>query len=279
MRKARIFFASVFFLSITGLFCDFTATLAGYASWMAKLQLVPAVLSVSAVSIIAVLVLTVLMGRVYCSVICPLGILQDVVIFCRRIFGFKSFGTYPSQNFRKVQSVMRYGFLGMFVAGGFLGLHFVWLEPYAIYGRIASSLFAPLYREGNNVLASWAANNSSYLFYAVDVVLPALGVMVFSISSLALLVALAAWKGRVWCNTVCPVGTALGCVSRFALVRPEIDGTNCGGCKMCERVCKAQCISVDAKTIDMSRCVACYDCLKCCPKSTIKLTVKKPMKK
>ena len=78
LRKIRIAAAAVFFTMITLLFLDFTGTLHAWFGWMARVQLLPAVLAVNVAVVAALLVLTLLFGRVYCSVICPLGVFQDV---------------------------------------------------------------------------------------------------------------------------------------------------------------------------------------------------------
>lgn len=78
LRKIRITAAAVFFTVITLLLLDFTGTLHAWFGWMAKVQLLPAVLAVNAGVVAALVLLTLLFGRVYCSVICPLGVFQDV---------------------------------------------------------------------------------------------------------------------------------------------------------------------------------------------------------
>ena len=79
LNKVRKVLAVIFFLLITLLFLDFTGTLHGFLGWMAKVQFLPAILAVNVVVIIALIVLTLIFGRIYCSVICPLGVFQDVV--------------------------------------------------------------------------------------------------------------------------------------------------------------------------------------------------------
>lgn len=74
-----------------------------------------------------------------------------------------------------------------------------------------------------------------------------------------------AWLGgRTYCNTVCPVGTILGYISKFALLRPEINTDTCNNCGRCARNCKASCIDPKAHKIDYTRCVACFDCMENC---------------
>jgi len=172
----------------------------------------------------------------------------------------------PSRKLAVVRALVA----AVFFSGGFLGLHFAWLEPYAIYSRLASVTAAPLGRFVNNQLAAWAERHGSYIAIAVENALPPTAFIVFAVSLAALVFVLAAWKGRAWCNVVCPVGAVLGLLSRFAFFKPRIDAAACVKCKMCERRCKGRCIDVAAGKIDATRCVACYDCSAACPKGAIK---------
>lgn len=165
LRKIRITAAAVFFTVITLLLLDFTGTLHAWFGWMAKVQLLPAVLAVNAGVVAALVLLTLLFGRVYCSVICPLGVFQDVVS--------RAAARRRKNRFRysRALSWLRYGILVLFLVA--LAAHFKpvsnLLAPYSAYGRIVSNLFAPLYLWGNNLLAYLAERAGSYAFYTVDV--------------------------------------------------------------------------------------------------------------
>ena len=79
------------------------------------------------------------------------------------------------------------------------------------------------------------------------------------------IIAVLAWKGgRTWCNTICPVGTLLGLISRHSYLKMTIDNEKCKNCRKCERNCKAACIDINTLSIDYSRCVACGNCEKQC---------------
>ena len=279
IRALRILLATFFLLAVTACFLDFTGAAARWFGWTVKLQLMPAALALGA-SAVAIVVVTLLFGRVYCSVVCPLGLLQDVAIFFRRV-AVRLFlrrraaagarGVSPvACGGARLRNMVRYAIAAVFFAGGFLGLHFSWLEPYAIYGRMAASLAAPAVRHGNNQLALWAERHGSYMFQAVEVVMPPLCMVVVSAALLALILVLAVWKGRFWCNTVCPVGTVLGCISRVSLLRPKIDPAKCVRCGLCEKACKAQSIDVASGKIDLTTCVACFDCGAACGKGALK---------
>ena len=86
LRKTRITLAIVFYTIITLLFLDFTGTIHTWFGWMAKIQFLPAVLALNVGIIIGLILLTLILGRVYCSVICPLGVMQDIFAW----FGKKS---------------------------------------------------------------------------------------------------------------------------------------------------------------------------------------------
>ena len=79
LRKIRLTLAVLFFLAVTALFLDFTGTIHAWLGWTAKIQFLPALLALNVGVTVALVLLTLLFGRVYCSVICPLGVFQDIV--------------------------------------------------------------------------------------------------------------------------------------------------------------------------------------------------------
>lgn len=146
------------------------------------------------------------------------------------------------------------------------------LEPYSSYGRIASNLFAPVYQWGNNLLAYLAERADSYAFYETEVWMKSLSTFIIAAITFIVLFILAWRGGRTYCNTICPVGTVLGFLSKYSLFKPVIDTTKCNGCGLCARNCKASCINSKAHEIDYSRCVACMDCLDKCKQGAITYT-------
>lgn len=269
LRKIRLTLAVLSLMAITGLFLDFTGTLHGYLGWLAKIQFLPALLALNVGVIILLVALTLLVGRVYCSVICPLGILQDVIAW---ISGQRKKMKYRF-SYSPELKVLRYGVLGVFIAAFLAGAGSLvaLLAPYSAYGRIASHLFAPLYRWGNNGLAYLAERADSYAFYGVEVWLKSLPTLLIAVVTLILLVVLAWRNGRTYCNTICPVGTILSLFARFSLFRPVLDGEKCKQCSLCSRRCKAACIDYKNQRIDYSRCVACMDCLEVCKHDALHL--------
>lgn len=269
LRKTRITLAVLFFAAVTALFLDFTGTLHAWLGWTAKVQFLPALLAMNVAVVALLVVLTLVVGRVYCSVVCPLGVMQDVVswISGKRKKKGQRFAYSPEVKWS------RYGVLAVFVAAlaaGF-GQVVALLAPYSSYGRIASNLLAPLYRWGNNLLALAAEHLGSYAFYSTDVWLKSLPTLAIAAATFAIIAVLAWRGGRTYCNTICPVGTVLGLLSRFSLLRPAIDTAKCKNCSLCARRCKASCIDYKNHRIDYSRCVACMDCIDNCKHGALHL--------
>lgn len=270
LRKFRIVAAAMCFTLITLLFLDFTGTLHAWFGWLAKIQFLPAVLALNVGVVIFLVVMTLIMGRIYCSVICPLGVMQDI------------FSHYAGKrkknrfNYSKAKSWLRYGVLALFIAAMVAGFGAIALlvAPYSAFGRIANNLLAPIWAWGNNLLAWVAERVDSYAFYSTEVWIGSWAT--FAVAALTLIVVgVLAWRnGRTYCNTICPVGTVLGFLSRFSLLKPVIDTDKCIDCKRCARNCKSSCIDVSTHTIDYSRCVVCFDCIENCSKGAIKYTLR-----
>lgn len=270
LRKIRLTLAAVFFVAVTLLFLDFTGTLHRWLGWTAEMQFLPALLAMNVVVVVALVALTLFVGRVYCSVICPLGVMQDIIAWLGRRGGKKRkkrYGYSPERRW------LRWGVFVAFVAclvGGVTVLSSL-IAPYSSYGRIASNLFAPVYRWGNNMLAYLAERMDSYAFYTTEVWLKSTPTLIVAVATF-IIIGVLAWRGgRTYCNTICPVGTLLGFLSRFSFLKIHIDETKCNRCGKCSRKCKAACIDGKHHEIDYSRCVMCMDCLETCKHGAISL--------
>lgn len=245
LRKVRIALAAVFFIGITLLFVGIGHDWWG---WMAKIQLLPAVYRViggftlgNLAAVLGILLLVWVFGRIYCSVICPLGVMQDLVIRLRRLMGRS---VRKKFSYQKPLKALRWILFGVFVLSAvFVNQLLISLvAPYSAYGRIVRALV------GQNVGEALCV--SAALTFVV--------------------IAVCAWVwGRQWCNVVCPVGTLLGALSSCSLFRVTIDEDKCNGCRSCERGCKASCIDPETHTVDASRCVDCFDCIDNCRQGAI----------
>lgn len=168
LRKIRLTFAMICFALITLLFLDFTGTLHGWFGWLAKIQFLPAVLALNVGVILFLVILTLVCGRIYCSVICPLGVFQDILAWLGRQPKKRRKLPY---SYSPALSWLRYGVLGVFIIALIAGIGSLaaLLAPYSAYGRIANNLFQPIWQWGNNLLAYLAERADSYAFYETDV--------------------------------------------------------------------------------------------------------------
>ena len=262
LKKTRIALAAVFFVGITLLLVGIGQQWWG---WMAKLQFLPACLALNVAVIVALVLLTFVCGRTYCSVICPLGVYQDLVLRVRRTLGklqMKRFARRAAKakaagkpvpklerrlgktfGYKPEHKALRYGIWGVFVLCLILGIQVIvaLIAPYSAYGRIVTSIVHPV---------GWVVPLVAFL-------------------TLACVTYLAWTDGRSWCNNICPVGTTLSFISRFSLFRMTIDESKCIACGKCYKNCKASCIDGEAHKVDCSRCVVCFDCIEQCSENAL----------
>ena len=264
LKKIRTILAAVFFMLITLLFLDFTGTLHGWLSWLAKIQFLPAVMALNVIVVVSLIVLTLVFGRIYCSVICPLGVFQDLLARFHR--------KKNKYSYSKEVHWLRYPVLVIFVIAGVVGIGslFQLLAPYSSYGRIATMIFQPLWKGCNNLLAMAAEHYESYAFYSVDTWMRSLPVLIIAAVTLVVLFILAWRGGRTYCNTICPVGTILSFFARFSWLKVRFDADKCKNCSLCSKNCKAACIDYKTHTVDYSRCVVCGNCIDKCKFGALK---------
>ena len=141
LKKTRIALAAIFFIAISLLFLGISGELTKWFGWMPKLQFLPAVLAVNVGVILLLVIVTLLFGRCYCSVICPLGVYQDIVSW----LSGKRKGKKMRFSYKKEIKWLRYGVWVLFVAALIAGIQvFVAiLAPYSAYGRMLRTAVAP----------------------------------------------------------------------------------------------------------------------------------------
>lgn len=274
LKPFRVGVSVLFFVLTAFLFLDFRNIVApSVASGLLYLQFVPSILkfvnaaALGASGFIVVVIATVLFGRVYCSTICPLGALQDVVGFMAR-----KTGKQHKFQFSEPHNVLRYSILTLtiLVLIGGSGFLLNLLDPFSTFGRIFSNLIRPVVLVVNNVAATALERFGVHTLYRVPWAVIAPVSAGISMVMLILVASLAATRGRFYCNAVCPVGALLGLLSKVSFLQIGIDQDVCKGCRLCEGVCKAGCIDTRKKTVDNSRCVGCYNCFAACPREGLR---------
>jgi len=275
LKTIRVILALLFILTTGFIFIDFRELLPhGLITGITFLQFFPSVLNffttfgLVAAGFILVLVLTALFGRFYCSAICPLGIFQDAVSWIKKKMKKKH-----RYRYGRPKNWWRYGFLVLpllvlLVGKSLIGISL--LDPYSIFGRIASDLFQPVYMWLNNRIAGVLEGMNVFFLYPEDIA-PARGLTyVIPGFMLGLVIWFSFTRGRLYCNTICPVGTLLGLLSRISVFKIRMIEDQCTKCGKCAIACKASCIRIKTLEVDFSRCVGCYNCISVCPEDAIK---------
>ena len=269
LRKVRIVLAVLVFIIITLSFIDFRQLIPDkWFNIILFLQFVPSILDFLNIPVMAssgfifVLGLTFVTGRSYCSVLCPLGIYQDIV---SRVGGrFKK--KLRSYRYGKPYTVLRHVILAITLIVMLMGSVFLisLLDPYSMFGRSATYLLQPVVIFINNLIAALLSLFDNYTIFKVDYIKIPFVVFIIPVLLLGLVSYLSFTRGRLYCNTVCPLGTFLGLISRISVFRIRIDENNCTHCGLCAVRCKASCIDFKNEHVDLSRCVTCFNCLTAC---------------
>ncbi|HCC52283.1 MAG TPA: ferredoxin, partial [Porphyromonadaceae bacterium] len=213
LKVLRIILAIIVFTPILLFFLDFADILPDSLNRLLHIQLMPAILSPTAILIIYFL-LTLLFGRIYCSVICPAGILQDIFnrISC---IGKKKKNGKMRFRYHKPANWLRYIILGLTAVLGIFGITelCLLLDPYSNFGRIATNLFRPAAVWINNLLADFLSSKGNYSLYHVTIHTSTVA-LVSAIVAFLVFAVMTYFRGRLFCNTICPVGALLSLVSR-----------------------------------------------------------------
>ncbi|MCX7797590.1 MAG: 4Fe-4S binding protein [Melioribacter sp.] len=282
-RKIRIALSFLFFIPTTIILINFSEQIpSSLTKYITYFQFVPSLLkafslfTIFSTGFILILLLTTLLGRIYCSTICPLGFFQDVINYISKKIKKRK----KRFNYSKEQKLLRWSLLFLcilfFISGIALGINL--LDPYSIYGRITGQIFRPIIIELNNFFSAILVNFKIYWLYPYEIKSFNLAPFIISLLFFLLISYMAYKNGRLYCNTICPVGTLLGLISKFSLYKITINKEECLSCGLCERDCKANCIDSESKAVDMSRCVMCFNCISQCPTEGIIYSHKKHSK-
>jgi ferredoxin len=279
LKWIRVIIALVFLIFTTLIFIDFRDFLTeNQVNQIVFLQFVPSlikfitVFSLSALGFLVIILLTVFFGRVYCSAICPLGIIQDVFSRVGKLFRKKK-----RYKYLKARNILRNTILVIVILSAliFSVLLLNLLDPYSLYGKIANGLFRPVGVLINNSVAGILENMNVFVLYQKDQFPVHFATIIFPIIAFMVILYLSAKYGRLYCNTICPVGTLLGWISKISVFKININHDNCIKCGKCAFECKSGCINVKDMSVDYSRCVACFNCLTVCNDSAIDLSFEK----
>ena len=110
LKGVRVLLALLLFIPILLFFVDFSGSLPSAIHHLLEAQVMPAVMWTMWGILLFHLLFTLVFGRLYCSTLCPAGVLQDIInnLLCR--FRKKKNGTYRF-SYHKPLNVLRYSIL------------------------------------------------------------------------------------------------------------------------------------------------------------------------
>jgi ferredoxin len=275
VKKIRIAFSLSFLALVSLTFLDpWHIIPKAVAIYLTSVEVVPGLLkvlvaggTVATAGFAAIVLITMLFGRVYCSTVCPIGTIQDISIhFSKRFNRRKRFKYYRSPQWFQYLVLLTTVAGVLFAGSMFLG---DLLEPFSNYGRLLTDLAVPPVVLVNNFLAGILTHFELYFLFGIPLRLAEIGTLLFTFVFFATVICLSVSNGRLFCNSFCPAGAILSVISRVSIFKLIIKNDLCNDCGACDRVCKAECINSDTKRIDFTACVSCFNCLYSCPTRAI----------
>lgn len=238
-----------------------------FSDVITRLQFIPSLMAHPAfwIATVAIVLVTFITGRVYCSILCPFGLIQDLL--ARLAFRKKT----SRPGFMKNSSIIHFS-IAILVLGSAFGGYMTLLnisEPFSLSGRLMANIIQPALSSIFRLFSSLFEGTNWLNRAKVNPIEPLniiFGLIIFSI----LFFVVRKW-GRIFCNTICPTGAILRLVSKFSFFNLHLNEQRCTSCGLCEKNCKSHCIEVESKTLDFSRCVVCLNCISVCNFSAIEL--------
>ena len=205
-------------------FCPFGGVTALYTLFTTGM-----LISVITVSIVIV---TFLLGTVFCGWICPFGTLQDLISSATKKVHIKSYNHLISTRFDRYLRLARYAMLTILI---YFSIQQIVSEvhAYCIYHAVLSL--------GTNLSLTG-------------------GLIILA----GVIISTAFFIERPWCKYLCPYGALLGIMNKFSLFTIRRKASQCLYCKKCDNICPMN-IHISKKT--SIRDIQCISCLKCTSES------------
>ncbi len=224
---------------------------------------------------LAVILITIFMGRIFCGWFCPLGALSQ----------FMSWTNPKEPLSRRISRCqpgghqkIKYALLAFFLGGALFGMLQVGLlDPICLLVRSLGLSILPaldaIFRgalglapadsdaagAGHRVLDDYFLGPRALRFHAAWIV----GVLFLVILFLNRL------KPRFFCRVLCPLGALLGLLSRFSLFTLRKDAAGCNDCGLCTASCQGGASPEGGTDWKSAECVACFNCTARCPQDVL----------
>ncbi|MBW2699696.1 MAG: 4Fe-4S dicluster domain-containing protein [Deltaproteobacteria bacterium] len=221
---------------------------------------------------LAFVALAAVMGRLFCSHMCPMGALIDFadLFFCKRQKAEANRGT-----FRSVRKA-KYVILLSLVAGALAGFHWLgWCDPIVLFTRFAAIVFYPfvvmLQDLGLDLVRPVADGLDWTGLSYLEVQVPVFAGVLTTLLLMLVLLLLGRLQPRFWCRHLCPLGGMLGWIGHVAPYRRRVSDA-CTACNLCVRQCPTGAIHKGGLAVDRHECIVCLQCVRICPENAVRFT-------
>ena len=183
----------------------------------------------------------VLVKKGFCSWICPVGFLSDLLAKLHvKIFKNKlKLPVYLDLPLRSIKSLLA----GFFIWSIFYKMPIISIEQFiqSPYNRFADVKMLKFFTDISNTAL----------------------IIIIVLSFLSFIIP------YFWCRYLCPYGAVLGAISFFSFGKIKRDPANCTDCGKCEKNCPGLIKIRKKTTIHSSECSACMTCIKNCPEKGV----------
>jgi polyferredoxin len=229
--------------------------------------------------------MSIILGRVYCGWLCPLGLIMDLEILLRKALKIRHHLIPDKLNIALHKGRYLIALIFLLIPIGFwiatpdpLLASTLMLEKLAGHFRIYNVLIDPLIPMvvpwSNTATVDLAGVNFSFPYVQNIITFTAEGIgQILAVAIVIVILIGGFFVRRVWCR-FCPTGASIAALNQFKgfkalpLLYVDKDEKKCTKCGVCKRVCSVQVNEVyeqKAGKIGTSQCMLCVRCVEMCP--------------
>ncbi len=218
------------------------------------------------------IVITLVLGRVACGWVCPMGAVQQFFSFL-----FKKVKLLKPKKPKGKRTTWKYYILIFILVAAIFSLDLVGImDPLSLLYRsfitgvipafhfIFSSVIEVVYQLG------WFSMGDTLVQSLESLSINPIYIQGFFIVALfAGIIILNMYRERFWCRYLCPLGAFLGVASHWNAFKLKVDPAKCIDCNLCTIQCETEATPYPIGEWKSQECVYCFTCSAICPTGAI----------
>ena len=235
---------------------------------------------------LALTLVTLFLGRIFCGFICPLGTVHHVVSWVKPALKGKRM---IEANQKSPSQRVKYLLLTSLLVGALIGLNLAGLmDPISLFFRSLALAVFPGLGVGIKEIFDWMAKSDirilNHLSYGTEVLVsPVFGYGYQSYQSawfIGLIFLLTLFLNRIrprfWCRVLCPLGALLGIFSRLSILRLKKNHEKCTNCELCTKNCQGAASPIPGQQWENAECLMCLNCFDSCTEGALSFQLRWP---